>query len=59
MMLSKYHFSTKETKYLGHFLSITGIKPLPTKTEAIRVMQATKECQTGMGLYQVIFSIPE
>ena len=28
MKLSKYHFFTKEIKYLGHILSITGIKPL-------------------------------
>ena len=37
MKLSKCHFLTKESHYLGHILSATGINPLPLKTEAIRV----------------------
>ena len=38
MKLSKCHFFTKEIQYLGHILSIEGIKPVPAKTEAIRAI---------------------
>ena len=31
MKLSKCHFFAKEIQYLGHVLSTTGIKPLPSK----------------------------
>ena len=34
MQLSKCHFFAKEIQYLGHILSTTGIKPLPSKTQA-------------------------
>ena len=37
MKLSKYHFFTKEIQYFGHVLSRTGIKPLPSKTVAIKL----------------------
>ena len=38
MKLSKCHFFTKEIQYLGHILGKEGIKPVPAKTEAIKVM---------------------
>ena len=36
MKLSKCHFFTKQIQYLGHILSIKGIKPLSLKTQAIK-----------------------
>ena len=42
MKLSKYHFFTKEIQYLDHILSIKGIKPLPSKTQAIQNMHPPK-----------------
>ena len=36
MKLSKCHFFTKEIQYLGHTLSTKGIRPLPSKTQAIK-----------------------
>ena len=36
MKLSKCHLFTKEIQYFGHVLSTTGIKPLSTKTTAIK-----------------------
>ena len=39
MKLNKCHFFTKETQYLGHILRTTDIKPLPSKTKAIKGMQ--------------------
>ena len=38
MKLSKCHFFAKEIKYLGHILGKERIKPVPAKTEAIKVM---------------------
>ena len=38
MKLSKCHFLAKEIQYLGHILGKEGIKPVPAKTEAIRIM---------------------
>ena len=38
MKLSKCHFFTKEIQYLGHILGKEGIKPVPAKTEAIKIM---------------------
>ena len=40
--LSKCHFFTKETQYLGHVLSTTGIKSLPSKMPAIKLMKPPK-----------------
>ena len=40
--LSKCHFFTKEIQYLGHILSTFGIKPLPSKTAAIKLVNASK-----------------
>ena len=42
MKLSKCHFFTKEIQYLGHILSTKGIKPLPSKTQAIQNMHPLK-----------------
>ena len=42
MKLSKCHFFTKEIQYLGHALNTTGIKPLPSKTTAIKIMNPPK-----------------
>ena len=42
MKLSKCHFCTKETQYLGHILSTKGIRPLPSKTQAINNMHLPK-----------------
>ena len=38
MKLRKCHFFAKEIQYLGHILGKEGIKPVPAKTEAIKVM---------------------
>ena len=38
MKLSKCHFFAKEIQYLGHTLGVEGIKPVPSKTEAIKAM---------------------
>ena len=40
--LSKCHFFTKKIQYLGHVLSSTGIKPLPSKTEDMKLMNPPK-----------------
>ena len=45
MKLSKCHFFTKEIKYLGHVLSTTGIKTLPSKTAAIKLMNPPKNAK--------------
>ena len=42
MKLSKCHFFAKEIQYLGHVLSTTGIKPIPSKTAAIKLMDPPK-----------------
>ena len=42
MKLSKCPFFTKEIQYLGHFLGTTGIKPLPSKTSAIKLVKPPK-----------------
>ena len=42
MNLSKCHIFTKEIQYLGHTLSTKGIKPLPSKTQAIKNMHLPK-----------------
>ena len=36
---SKCNFFSKEIQYLGHILSVTGIRPLPSKTHNIQHMQ--------------------
>ena len=45
MKLSKCHFFIKEIQYLGHVLSITGIKPLPTKKAAIKLINSPKNAK--------------
>ena len=42
MDLSKCHFFAKEIQYLVHVLSNTDIKPLPSKTTAIKLMNPSK-----------------
>ena len=42
MKLSKCHFFTKEIQHLGHMLSTKGIRPLPSKTQAILNMHPPK-----------------
>ena len=42
MKLSKCHFFTKEIQYLWHILSTKGIRPLPSKTQAIKHMYPPK-----------------
>ena len=42
MKLSKWHFFAKEIQYLGDVLSTTGIKHLPSKTAAIKLMNPPK-----------------
>ena len=39
MKKNKCNFFSKEIQYLGHILSATGIRPLPSKTHAIQHMQ--------------------
>ena len=39
MTKSKCNFFSKEIQYLGHILSATGIRPLPSKTYTIQHMQ--------------------
>ena len=45
MKLCKCHFFAKEIKYLGHILSATGIKLLPWKIEAIKVMKPLRNAK--------------
>ena len=42
MKLSTCHFFMKKIQYLGHILSTKGIKPLPSKTKAIKNMHPPK-----------------
>ena len=42
MKLSKCHIFTTEIQYLGHILSIKGIRPLPLKTQAIQNVHPPK-----------------
>ena len=53
MKMSKCYFFSKEIQYLGHILSATGIRPLPSKTHAMKLMQPTtmpKQVQVFLGL---------
>ena len=53
MKLSKCHFFSKEIQYLGHILGKEGIKPVPAKTEAIRIMHPPvnlKQVRAFLGL---------
>ena len=53
MKMSKRNFFSKEVQYLGHILSATGIRPLPSKTHAIQHMQPPtmpKQVQAFLGL---------
>ena len=53
MKLSKCHFFTKEIQYFRHILSTKGIRPLPSKTQAINNMhppKTAKQVCTFLGL---------
>ena len=53
MKKSKCSFFSKEIQYLGHILSVTGIRPLPAKTHAIQNMQppmTPKQVRAFLGL---------
>ena len=39
MKMSKCNFFSKEIQYLGHILSATGIRPLPSKLHAMQHTQ--------------------
>ena len=43
MKLCKCHFFAKEIQYLGHILSTTAIRPLPSKSQAIKNMHPPKQ----------------
>ena len=45
MKLSKCHFFTNEIQCLGHVLNSTGIKPLPSKTAVIKLMNPPKNAK--------------
>ena len=45
MKLHKCHFFAKEIPSFGHVLSTTGIKPLPSKTAAVNLMNAPKNAK--------------
>ena len=45
MRLSKCHFFAKEIQYLGHVLSTTCIKPLPSKTAAMKLVKLPKNAK--------------
>ena len=54
MKLSKCHFFAKEIQYLWHVLSTMGIRPLPSKTQAINNMhppKTAKQVCTFLGLF--------
>ena len=44
MKSSKYHCFAEEIQYLGHILSTTGIRPLPSKAQAINNMHPPNYC---------------
>ena len=53
MKKSKCNFFSKEIQYLGHILSATGIRPLPSKTHAIHQMNPPtmpKQVRAFLGL---------
>ena len=53
MKKSKCNFFLKEIQYLGHILSATGVRPLPSKTHATKHMQpptTPKQVQVFLGL---------
>ena len=53
MKKSKCNFFSKEIQYLGHILSATGIRPLPSKTHAIQHMNPPtmpKQVRAFLGL---------
>ena len=60
MKKSKCNFFSKEIQYLGHILSATGIRPLPSKTHAIQHMQpptTPKQVRAFLGLVRILQEI--
>ena len=60
MKKSKCNFFLKEIQYLGHILSATGIRPLPSKTHAIKHMQpptTPKQVQAFLGLVRILHEV--
>ncbi|XP_030578829.1 uncharacterized protein K02A2.6-like [Archocentrus centrarchus] len=54
---AKCHFSKSETRYFGHIISAEGIKPDPTKVEAITRMQSptnVEELRQVLGLINYV-----
>ena len=52
LKLEKCDFFKSQVFYLGHLLGASGIKPMPDKIEALKVMpppKTVKECQAFMG----------
>ena len=47
--LSKCHFFVKEIQYFSHVLSNTGIKPLPSRTTAMKLMNLPKNTKQVRG----------
>ena len=50
---NKYYFARKEVRYLGHIVTVEGVKPNPTKTEAVStypVPQDDHELRQFLGL---------
>ena len=45
MKLSKCYFFAKEIQHLSHVLSTIGIKPLPSKTASIKLMNPSKSAK--------------
>ena len=48
MKLSKHHIFMKEIQYLGHILSIKGIRPLPIKNTNNKEHASAKNVKTNM-----------
>ena len=54
MRLSKCHFFTKEIQYLGHILSTTGIRPLPSEPQAINNIHSPKTAKQVCALLGLV-----
>ena len=54
MKLSKYYFFAKEIQYLGHVLSTTGVKPLPSRTAAIKMMKPPKNAKQVRAFFGLV-----
>ena len=52
--LSMCHFFTKEIQYFGHVLRTTGIKPLPSKTVATKLMNPPKNSKQVIPFLELV-----